>query len=132
MVSKYEKYKDAILNWNNTNSDKMKTYLRKSRQKDDARRLLNNAKARANKKGIEFSITKDDIIIPKICPYLKTEFIFGDYNTSMSLDRIDPKIGYTRDNIQVISAKANRMKNTATQEELELFAKHILKLDEDM
>lgn len=132
MSEKYEKYKEVIKTWNKNNSDKMKGYLRKSREVDDKRRLLNNARGRSKRKFIEFSIDRDDINIPNVCPYLKTKFVFGDYNTSMSLDRIDPNKGYVKGNIQVISSKANRMKNTATKNELILFAKEILRQTEDM
>ena len=132
MSEKYEKYKEVIKTWNKNNSDKMKGYLRKSREVDDKRRLLNNARGRSKRKFIEFSIDRDDINIPNVCPYLKTKFVFGDYNTSMSLDRIDPNKGYVKGNIQVISSKANRMKNTATKNELILFAKEILRQTKDM
>jgi hypothetical protein len=41
---------------------------------------------------------------------------------SPSLDRIKPELGYVPGNIQVISARANVMKNDATPEELLAFA----------
>lgn len=44
----------------------------------------------------------------------------------MSIDRIFPHLGYVKNNIQVISHKANRMKNSATLDELELFARWVL------
>jgi len=45
-----------------------------------------------------------------------------------SLDRIDSRKGYTKDNIQVISNKANILKNDATLSELKMFAKWIQSL----
>ena len=48
----------------------------------------------------------------------------------MSVDRIDAKKGYIKGNIEIISYKANRMKNNANTEELIIFAKNILKIYE--
>lgn len=39
-------------------------------------------------------------------------------DASPTLDRIHPDIGYVPGNVMVISAKANRMKNNASLEEL--------------
>jgi hypothetical protein len=48
----------------------------------------------------------------------------GGYQSdgSPSLDRIDPKKGYVKGNVAVISYKANRIKQDATPEELEAVA----------
>ena len=96
-------------------------------------RLCSVAKQRAKKRGIPFSITKDDISVPTHCPILGIELKYnldtgaGGKDNSFSLDRKDPSKGYTPDNIQVISNKANSMKFTATKEELLLFADWIYK-----
>ena len=89
-----------------------------------------NAKQRAERKGVEFSIKVTDVVIPQTCPLLEIPLIVGtkdNYENSPSLDRIDPKKGYTKDNVWVISNKANTMKNSATFEELKTFYKNILK-----
>ena len=71
-----------------------------------------------------------DLIIPEYCPLLgiKLEYEPGRTNNSNtpSLDKIDPTKGYIKGNVRIISYKANTMKNNATREELELFAKNIL------
>ena len=71
-----------------------------------------------------------DIIIPKICPILEVPIILGskgNYEYTPSLDRIDNSKGYIKGNIQVISKKANSMKNSATLEELQKFCTNILR-----
>ena len=89
--------------------------------------LLSAAKGRAKKNNIEFSITAEDFDLPDICPVLGVPMIKRT-RTAPSLDRIDPSKGYVPGNVQVISHKANLMKNDATKDELERFAKWILKI----
>ena len=91
--------------------------------------LLHGAKQRAKKSGLPFDITYKDIVIPEFCPYLGIKLVPFSEWSSPSLDKIIPTLGYVKGNIQVISTKANTMKNNATQEELICFAKAILKED---
>ena len=44
----------------------------------------------------------------------------GGLDSSPSVDRIDNKKGYTKSNIQIISRKANQIKNNASFEEFEM------------
>lgn len=83
--------------------------------------LLANIKHRANKLGLMFDLTCDDIVIPVLCPVLGIELAFGNKQMSEcspSVDRIDNSKGYTKDNIRVISMRANRLKSDASIEEL--------------
>lgn len=92
--------------------------------------MVHNAGIRAAKKGIDFNITEKDISIPEVCPLLEIPIVIGtkdDYENSPSLDRIDNTKGYTKDNVWIISKKANSMKNSATPEELDIFCKNVLK-----
>ncbi len=82
-------------------------------------KLYNTAKNRARKKGIEFSIKVTDIKIPLLCPILEIQLdrVWGgvDQNNKNrankpSLDRLDPRLGYTPENIIVISYRANMIK----------------------
>ena len=86
--------------------------------------LLNRARYRARRKKLEFNLDKEDIKIPEVCPILgipiqANKGKTGWFDNSVSLDRIDPTKGYTKDNIRVISNRANRLKCDATLEELE-------------
>lgn len=90
--------------------------------------LFDKAKARAKKKNLEFTIDKSDYVIPEFCPILGVRIIQGtkgNYDNTPSIDRIDNSKGYVKGNVQIISNKANTMKNSATQEELIMFAKWI-------
>lgn len=92
--------------------------------------IFNRTKRRASLKGIEFTITKEDIVIPNICPILEIPIYVGtkkDYFNSPSIDRIDVTKGYIKSNIRIISMLANSMKNSANREQLLTFAKNIEK-----
>lgn len=87
---------------------------------------LNNARARAKQFGVPFSLgiaDLDFITIPETCPYLGIPIFKGSggksSENSPSLDRIIPSLGYVRGNVEFISARANRLKNDASLEELE-------------
>lgn len=87
-------------------------------------RLLNSARARAKRYGLEFNITEEDIFIPSHCPLLGIELQVAtgkkaSKSFSPSLDRFDPSKGYVKGNVWVISYKANTMKNNATLTELQ-------------
>jgi hypothetical protein len=88
------------------------------------RAMLIKAKVRSKKAGRVFDIKLEDIKIPSHCPLLGLPlFVSGGCKgreNSPSLDRIDSAGGYTRDNIWVISSRANTIKNDATLAELEM------------
>lgn len=94
------------------------------------KQILLRTKKRAESKNIDFNLDESDIIIPKICPILEVPLIIGtkgNYEYSPSIDRIDNTKGYIKGNVQIISKKANSMKNSASQEELIKFCKNILR-----
>ncbi len=86
--------------------------------------LYKGAKFRSKKFGTEFNIERSDVVIPDMCPILNVTFV---HNTeyAASLDRIDNSKGYIKGNVQVISRRANLMKNAATEEDLVNFAKWV-------
>lgn len=82
---------------------------------------LIDIKKRAKKRGLDFSIDISDLIIPEFCPILGIPIFRtkGKYTpNSPSLDRIDSSKGYLKGNVQVISHKANTIKNDASLCEL--------------
>jgi hypothetical protein len=116
----------------NRRIDQYKKYeqdYRKARANDleyRLRNLLNASRARARNKDREHEITLQDLYdlypIDNKCPVFGFELEWnsaGFRETSPSIDRIDSSKGYTKDNIQIISWKANRLKAYATVEDLE-------------
>lgn len=97
-------------------------------------RMWNSARTRAKKKELEFSINLSDVVIPSTCEVLGIELEESSTGrpqpNSPSLDRIDNSRGYSKDNIRVISYRANWLKNNATLEELEAIAKDVRKIEE--
>ncbi len=93
--------------------------------------LLKRARDRAKEKNIPFDITAEDITIPETCPVLGIQLQLGEKvvcNNSPSLDRIKPELGYVKGNIQVLSYRANTLKNNATVEELQKVLEHLKKI----
>lgn len=73
-------------------------------------------------KNIPFSLTKEDFELPEFCPVLGIQLIRGfesGKDSSPSIDRIIPELGYIKDNIIVVSRRANGIKTNSTIEELE-------------
>jgi len=80
------------------------------------------SKASAKKRGLEFNIDKEDILVPEFCPILGIRLEFGSkdgLSNSPSLDRIDNSKGYVKGNVAVISNQANSMKRDLTKKVLE-------------
>jgi hypothetical protein len=134
-VKKYkEKNKDKI-------SDYQKTYLEKWREENrnhikeyyennKDRSTLDSIRTRAKRSGLPFDIDLEDINNYDICPVFGFKLERGSLSEkrkSPSVDRIVPSRGYVKGNIQIISDKANSMKQGATPEELRMFAKWVLK-----
>ena len=95
-----------------------------------AKDAIANAKKRAKQANVECTITREWLLenLVEVCPLLeiKLEYSATKYgNNCASIDRIDSTRGYTVENSKIISAKANRIKNNATIEEIQLLAKNL-------
>ena len=87
----------------------------------------------------DVTLTAEELLelIPKDlkCPVFGTKFSFGKGHNwkykqnSMSVDRIDNNKGYNKDNIVIVSFKANAMKSSATLKELYQVADFYYKLE---
>ena len=120
--------KEKIAKYRQDNKEKIVESLKKYRQNNKEKLIVRWAKTRANKNNVPFDIDEDYIkkIWPKhnICPIFKIKFERGNLDQSPSLDRIIPKLGYVKGNVQIMSHKANRIKNNATFEELVIIGKY--------
>ena len=84
-----------------------------------------SCKSGAKKRSLEFTLKEEDIVIPDVCPVLGIPlFLAGGKRTdnSPSVDRVDSSKGYTKDNVRVISWRANKLKQDASLEEVEKIA----------
>lgn len=88
------------------------------RRKYPIRAMLRNAR----KRGMEHNLEEADFVLPSHCPVLGIPIELGtrlSKDGSPTLDRIDTSQGYLKDNVAIISWRANRLKSDATFEEIE-------------
>lgn len=89
-----------------------------------------NARKRAEKLGVPFSVTVDDLVqlfpADARCPVLGSPMVFGGgiegRDSSPSIDRLTPALGYVPGNLVWISNRANTLKRDATLPEVEALA----------
>lgn len=83
----------------------------------------------------------ENMEVPDYCPMLGNKLNYDEgvmgkegwassNSNTPSLDRINPNKGYTLDNVQVISMRANRIKFNASPEELMKIANYMKKVEE--
>lgn len=101
---------------------------------DDTKRirqvLVTSARKRSREKNLFIDISKMDVIIPIKCPVLDIALTFHNKvicDTSPSVDRFDNSIGYTPENVKVISWRANRIKGFGSIEEHEKIVEYMRK-----
>lgn len=103
--------------------------------------MVGNARTRAKEKELPFDLSLDFIRsmvgenarLASHCPLLGIPLDWSNYRdnggkalpNSPSLDRIDSTKGYTKDNVWVISYRANTIKHNASHEELALITRNL-------
>ena len=98
---------------------------------DQQREKYRLKKANCFRAGIEFNISFGDIEWNAYCPMLGIKldyFAISKQDNMPSFDRIDSLKGYVLGNVQIISLRANRIKNDATVEELCKIAEYMKNL----
>ena len=85
--------------------------------------LHHNAKKRAKRKGIVFTILKEEIHIPSYCPLLGIPLMKNpngryQWDNSATIDKIDNNKGYVVGNVWVVSSLANLIMSSATAEQI--------------
>ena len=63
--------KERMQKYYRNNTEKIKIRTKQWSENNHCKVLFNCTKIRAKKKGILFNIVLEDIVIPKICPFLK-------------------------------------------------------------
>jgi len=114
--------------------DKAKENRRKYSLDNPEKMLLGGARARALKKGLPFNIVEADIRVPKICPVLKITLEKGEgtlQDSSPTLDRKIPELGYVRGNVEVISNKANRIKSNGNSLEIAAVLEYVKRIEQE-
>lgn len=84
-------------------------------------------KASAKATNTPFDIQMDDLDWPRHCPYLDMELNYGSdalADNVASLDKIKPELGYVKGNVQIVSLLANKMKSSASNDQILTFAKN--------
>lgn len=107
--------------WYNRNKEKESLRKQDQRTTDPIGYILSRIKSKAKREGREFNLSREDIVIPEICPVLLIPLKFGPYKerwSSPSVDRIDNSRGYTKDNVAIISFKANMYKSNMSKEDI--------------
>jgi len=97
---------------------------------------LNHMLTRKEVSRVDRLVLLETLVVPDYCPMLGCRLKYEGTGMSgwsrqddaPSLDRIDSSIGYVSDNVQIISWRANRIKNDSTPEELMLIASYMQKL----
>lgn len=128
-----QKYKDPA--WRELHGKRSKD--RRTRLKDvDPARLwaydaVANAKMRAKRSGLPCTISMQDVmdVVATTCPLLGLPIIYATgkiHDNSPTLDRKICAKGYTKDNIAVVSHRANRLKSDSTIEELQLLLNNLV------
>jgi thymidylate synthase ThyX len=88
-------------------------------------------KWRVEASGEKFDMNIEDVEWNEVCPILSIPLNYdvsrgGIFDDTPTFDRVYPEKGYVKGNVRVISDLANRMKSSATPEQLEKFARAIL------
>lgn len=134
-------YQKALYAKAKTDPEKLQKYKTRSRasalkwrlqRKTWEANIVRRARERAKAKGLPFNITQEDIVIPATCPVLGISIeVNVDYlkDTSPSLDRIKPELGYVKGNVRVISSRANRLKCDGTAAEMKLIYEDLLRIE---
>lgn len=115
------RYKDYRKKYTKEHQEQVRVWKQRDYIKNRITYIYGAARKRAIDNGLEFSITIDDIIIPEFCPILGIKIICdagnGRTGNAPSIDRKDNTKGYTKDNIIIVSDRANKIKNDSSEDE---------------
>lgn len=102
-------------------------YRDKWKKENPLRILLFSIRSRCKQRNIYFNLEFEDLKEPSTCPVLGIPLDRRDNDHAPSVDRFDNNKGYTKDNINIISQRANRIKSDSNLEEIEKIYKWMKK-----
>lgn len=118
------KYKEKRIKYRKEHPEMVKESKKRDYEKNIITYMLSGARRRAKERGLEFNIGPEDIAIPEFCPILDIKIEakagMGRSGNAPSIDRVDNSKGYTKDNILIVSDRANSLKKDSTEEERKL------------
>lgn len=109
-----------------------------STKQGHARLIFSGVKSRAKKENIPCTVSVEEILkdLPDYCPALGIKLSWcqrkgqaGDKDTSPSLDKFIPELGYVPGNVFWISGLANKIKSKFTTSQLTLVASWMQKTE---
>lgn len=87
--------------------------------------LWSSAKQRARRKGLPFTISVSDVVIPDTCPVLGIPIDWRSRDYAASIDEIVAGGGYVPGNFCVVSGRTNRIKSDASLSELQAIVLYV-------
>ena len=111
-------------------SDKCK-YECNNKHRNPYKTVFQNARARVLRGGGTWELDFDTFDFPEYCPYLgyKLNYSYGKgkiQHNSPSFDQINAGMGYIKGNVEIVSNRANSMKNDASVDDQIEMAKAVL------
>jgi len=134
-----EKINEHSKEYYQENKEKINEQTKQYRLENKEKWMCNTSKVRAKQKNLPFNLSTEYLkeIWPEDnkCPALGITMKKGDFcvtDHSPTLDRIIPKLGYIKGNVQVVSALANRIMSDATVNQVMAVAKHYEKITKEL
>ena len=120
-----ERINERCKKYNKENKEKLNAQRKKYREEDRGRHMAQQIRYRANEKNLPYDLDADYLksIWPEDnkCPALGLEFSKpgeGLKETSSSLDRLVPELGYVKGNVAIVSMLANQIMSNATPDQV--------------
>ncbi len=114
--------------WHEAHPNYMRDKQAENHANFPSKRMVEAAKHRAKKLGLPFDLDWREITVPSLCPVLGIPLVSGfvGFNDNgPSLDRLKPELGYVKENVRVISYRANAIKRDATLDELRALVAYV-------
>lgn len=97
-------------------------------KKEFKKEALSQARENAQNWNMECSILEKDIVLPNKCPLLNILLDYSvseNYINSAQLIRLNKKLGYTKNNILIVSEKARKVIDNLSLHEIKLLAENL-------